>query len=620
MHILSLDNVSKGYGDRPLFGGVSFAINEGDKIGLIGLNGTGKSTLAAIVAGQVLPDSGEVIPNGPQTIMHLPQNPEFSEEGTVLQEVFLSQNPTLSLLHRYHGLMAQGGNERELARLNLLLEETEAWTVEANARVILTRLGLPNHGQPVAALSGGGRKRLALARALFTPCKLLILDEPTNHLDISAITWLEDYLSKLKGALLLITHDRYFLERVTGRIFELDRGELRMYTGSYRHYLELREEREIALKAELRRHKAALRRELEWLMQGAKARSTKEKIRKERIQAMREREFVVERGRAEFDIPSQRLGRKVVEMQGVSRAFGETSVLKDFSYILTPGERLGIVGPNSSGKSTILNLVAGRIKPDAGEIQWGQTVKVGYYDQESTVLDTNLRAIEYIEQIRLSVKTASGETFSAAKMMERFLFDPERQWTHIRNLSGGERRRLYLLGILMEEPNVLLLDEPTNDLDTETLAVLEDWLEEFPGAVIMVSHDRWFMDKSADNLLALDGQGGIEPFLGSFSEYAAKVREEGDRSAPRDNAPKRPSREKTKLSYKEQRELEQTEARSEELQRELEVLQAQLAEAGSDYQKAADLDNKIRQREAELEQAMERWLELQELRETLEGK
>lgn len=624
MHILNAEAISKSYGDSPLFQAVNFGIASEDRIALIGSNGSGKSTLASIIAGVTEPDTGTVTVARGVRIHYLPQNPAFAPDSTVIQEVFRGEGPALEALFTYYGLARQLEREpenqklvQEMAQVNLQLERLGAWELESSGRAILNRLGAPAPQTPTASLSGGERKRIALARALITPCDLLILDEPTNHLDTQAILWLEDYLQKRTGALLLITHDRWLLSRVANRILEVDRGEFLDCTGGYQRYLELKAERAQAEQAAVRKHRAALKRELTWMLQGAQGRSTKERARKKMFRELNRQTFRAEKTQVELDIPAARLGKKVIELEGIAKGYGDRMLIRDFSYTLLPRDRVGIVGPNGSGKTTLLDIFAGLTQPDWGTVERGETVKIGYYRQQSQELDDGLRVLQYIEGIRLSVKTASGDTISAAKMLERFLFHGSQQWTYIRDLSGGERRRLYLLGILMEEPNVLLLDEPTNDLDIETLTVLEDYLEDFPGAVLAVSHDRWFLDKTMDHLLCLDGQGNVQPFTGSFSQYLAQSSRGGE-EAVQEKRDTRGKREKSKLSYKEQREYEELEAAIDALHQELDRLQQQQAQAGADYILLNELHQQAQALEQELEAKMGRWLELQELKEKYE--
>ncbi|MTI96282.1 MAG: ABC-F family ATP-binding cassette domain-containing protein [Firmicutes bacterium] len=622
MHVLNAENISKAYSDQPLFQGVSFGISSGDKIGLIGSNGSGKSTLAGIVAGNMQPDSGEIVLGGEVRVHYLPQFPEFDSDSTIIQEVFRGEDPALQALCRYHSLTAQveTGQEElapELARLNIQLDNLNAWQVESSAKAALTRLGIEDFSREISSLSGGERKRVALARALITPCDLLVLDEPTNHLDTGAILWLEDFLQKRTGALLMITHDRWLLSRVSNRILELDRGGFLDCSGGYQRFLEQKAEWAEKQQAALRKHRAALKRELTWMLQGAKARSTKEKTRKDRYQELKDQTFLADKSAVELDIASSRLGKKVIELADISICRGGKQLVREFSYTLLPRDRIGIVGPNGSGKSSLLDVIAGLVPPESGDVQRGETVKIGYYRQQAGELDENKRVLEYARGIREAVKTASGEMISVGKMLEQFLFTGPSQWTYIRDLSGGERRRLYLLGILMEEPNVLLLDEPTNDLDIDTLTVLEHYLDDFPGAVVAVSHDRWFLDKTTEHLFCLDGQGGIERYTGSFSDFLARQAPAQQGDADKDKRPQRPRRQKTKLSYREQQEYDGLEAEIDELQGRVDELVKEQAEAGSDFVRLAELHKEQEKLEQELEQKMTRWLELEQRKEEL---
>lgn len=626
MHILSAENISKAYSEQPLFQGVSLGIASEDRIGLIGSNGSGKSTLASIVAGAAEPDAGQVIATGGARIHHLSQHPPLDPESTIMQEVLRGDDPALKALKRHHKLTAQlaaspdNALTEELARLNLELDSLEAWQLEGSAKAALTRLGIKDFSREISLLSGGEQKRVALARALITPCDLLVLDEPTNHLDSDAILWLEDFLQRRSGALLIITHDRWLLSRVTNRILELDRGQFLDCPGGYQRYLELKDQLAEKEAATRRKHRAALKRELAWMRQGAKARSTKEKTRKDKYRELKEQTFAPEKSSLQVDIASSRLGKKVVELEDICIRQGGKTLVRDFTYTLLPQDRIGVVGPNGSGKTSLLDVIAGHTEPGDGTVQWGETVKIGYYRQQGGDLEENLRVVEYAKSIREAVRTASGEMVSVGKMLEQFLFFGPDQRTYIRDLSGGERRRLYLLGILMEEPNVLLLDEPTNDLDIDTLTVLEHYLDDFPGAVISVSHDRWFLDKTTEHLFHLDGRGNVCRYSGSFSQLLAERQAETKKNPVREDKPKqRRPRQKTKLSWREQQEYERLEAEIETLQRQVEELAEAQAEAGSDFELLEKLHKEQQQSEQELEQKMERWLELEELKEKLES-
>lgn len=628
MSILTIENVSKGYIDKPLFKDVNLTIKEDDKLGLIGSNGSGKSTLVGIISGTVIPDTGKRILGKEVKVHYLPQEPEFDQEGTILREVFRGEGEVLKALYTYQQLLEKLDIDptnqnviNEISRMNIKLDTLKAWELESSAKSILNQLGIEDLSKKISLLSGGEKKRVALARALITPCELLILDEPTNHLDTDSITFLEDYLAKRKGALLLITHDRYFLDRVVNQIIEIDRGGLYSYKGNYSTFLELKAQREEDLKGTERKHKSLLRKELAWIRQGAKARSTKQKFRKERYEELKDKEFTKAKSTLDIDLASQRLGKKVIELENVNKGYEDgKKVIKDFSYTVVPQDRIGIIGKNGTGKSTLLNILAGRTTPDNGEVVIGETVKIGYYDQESTVLDDEMRVIEYIKNIRLNVTTQSGETISAGQMLEKFLFPSHLQWTYIKGLSGGEKRRLYLLGILMEQPNVLLLDEPTNDLDIETLTILEDFLEDFPGAVIIVSHDRYFLDKCAEHLFCFEEGGEIKRYVGSFSEYieenppGAKEKVKDTPKAPQ----KQPEKVKIKLSYKEQKEYDEIQDVIEGLQDKIAELEQSLGQCGTDYVKLQEIQTNMEELQGQLDERMERWIELEEMLEGFE--
>ncbi|MGZ6507159.1 MAG: ABC-F family ATP-binding cassette domain-containing protein, partial [Tumebacillaceae bacterium] len=484
MNLISVINLGKTYGEKVLFQDISFGIDQGQRIGLIGVNGTGKSTLLKAIAGVEQADMGQVVKGSTVTVEYLPQNPVFDDKLTVLQSVFDGSTPLLRLLGDYEQLLvdisAHPNDEAlqaRLVQLNQQLDANNAWELEANAKTILNRLGITDYGAVVGHLSGGQRKRVAMARALIRPADLLILDEPTNHIDNETVDWLEGYLAKSKSALLLITHDRYFLDRVTNRILELDKGNLYSYEGNYGKFLELKADREERELSSEDKRQNLLRRELAWLHRGAKARTTKQKARVEFAETLRDQKVDKAATKLEIAIGSQRLGNKVVELTEVSKSYGDRTLIHDFSYLIGPKDRIGIVGPNGSGKSTLLNMIAGRIQPDSGLVDIGETVKMAYYTQDNVDMDENQRVIEYIRDVANYVKTTDGEMITASQMLERFLFTPAVQWTPISKLSGGEKRRLYLLRILMSEPNVLLLDEPTNDLDIQTLTILEDYLD-----------------------------------------------------------------------------------------------------------------------------------------------
>lgn len=641
MHILSVEHLSKSYGEKVLFDDISFHIAEQQRIGLIGVNGTGKSTLLKILAGQETADSGQIVHAKSFRVEYLPQHPVFVERSTVLEQVFYGDTPLIQLLRQYEqavaDLQTDPHDEKKQARLYSLqsrMDAADAWEASTQAKTILTKLGIHNFTQQVHELSGGQRKRVALARALIQPADLLILDEPTNHLDNETVEWLEDYLSRYKGALLFVTHDRYFLNRVTTRICELDRGKLYSYEGNYAVFLEKKAEREEREAAAESKRQNLLRRELAWLRRGAKARTTKQKARVQRVEELRDRKVDGPVQTIEMSLGASRLGKTVMEIQHISKGYGERKLIDDFSYIVQPGDRVGIIGSNGSGKSTLLNMLAGRIQPDAGTIVVGQTVKLAYYTQENVEMDEGMRVIEYVKEAAEVIRTSDGQTITASQMLERFLFPPHLQWTPISRLSGGEKRRLYLLRTLMGEPNVLFLDEPTNDLDIQTLSILEDYLEHFPGTVITVSHDRYFLDRTVDHLFAFEGDGKIRHFMGNYSEYLDTRRREQEaealskRRADKAQSAAADSRDGSgagrgtnrprRLSYKEQKEWEQIESRIAALEERSAALKQTIAEAGSDYAKVEKLFAEEQQVSAELEAAIDRWAELSALIEEIE--
>ncbi|MFP3392141.1 ABC-F family ATP-binding cassette domain-containing protein [Brevibacillus sp. SIMBA_040] len=633
MQILTVENLSKGYGEKVLFDNISFHIAEQQRIGLIGVNGTGKSSLLKIIAGLDTADSGKVVHANHFRVEYLPQNPSFEEDSSVLDQVFYGDSQLIQLLREYEQALADlqvaPDDEKRQARMfsvQTRMDAADAWESNTQAKMILTQLGLHDFSQRVSELSGGQRKRVAMARALIQPADLLILDEPTNHIDNETVEWLEDYLTRYKGALLLVTHDRYFLDRVTNRTFELDKGKLYSYEGNYATFLEKKAEREENEAATESKRQNLLRRELAWLRRGAKARTTKQKARVQRAEELRDRAVEGPAAKMEMALGASRLGKKVIEIEGISKAFGDRKLIQNFSYIVLPGDRVGIIGPNGSGKSTLLNLLAGRIQPDVGSIEVGTTVKIAYYTQGSVEMDEKLRVIEYVKEAAEVIQTSNGESITASQMLERFLFAPHMQWTPISRLSGGERRRLYLLRTLMGEPNVLFLDEPTNDLDIQTLSILEDYLEQFPGAVITVSHDRYFLDRTVDHLFAFEGQGTIHLYNGNYSEYLDERREQKSSQQaiadPVDKSEKtsaiRGNNRTKKLSYKDQKEWDEIEGKIASLEERSVRLKQEITSSGSNYGKVEKLFAEEQQVAAELEAAVERWAELSAMIEELE--
>ena len=605
MILLSAEKVYKGYSERQLLDGCSLAIGEGEKIGLIGINGTGKSTLLKVMAGIDPPDSGIVTRTGGVRVAYLPQNPLFDGETTVLQQV-----------------MKGVAIDEERAKDAKVIQQAD----EYQCKSILNQLGLGDYEQKIAQLSGGQKRRVALACALAAEAEVLILDEPTNHIDSEMVDWLEGYLKRFQGALLMVTHDRYFLERVVNRIVELDHGKLYSYPANYSQYLELKAQREEMALATERKRQSLYRKELAWIQRGARARSTKAQFRVDRFEQLKNSEYVPDQSKLEVSALSSRLGRKIIEIDNISKAFDGKQLVRDFSYNLLRGDRIGIIGPNGYGKTTLVRMICGLLKPDSGSIVRGDTVKIGYFSQESFIgeeFDPSVKAVDYIRSISQEIQTPEG-TLSASQMMEKFLFPSELQYTEIGRLSGGERRRLYLLRVLMEAPNVLVLDEPTNDLDIETLAVLEDYLESFPGVVIAVSHDRYFLDKLMNHVFVLAGNGEVRHYTGGYADYRADVAEQErikkQSAASVSNGEKRDGRnqrEKLKFSFKEQREYEQIDQVIAELEEKIEETEQQIRSNSSDYTALQQLTQEKEELGEQLAQKMERWVYLNDLAERI---
>ena len=605
MILLSAEKVYKGYSERQLLDGCSLAIGDGEKIGLIGINGTGKSTLLKVMAGIDPPDSGIVTRAGGVRVAYLPQNPLFDGETTVLQQV-----------------MKGVAIDEERAKDAKVIQQAD----EYQCKSILNQLGLGDYDQKIAQLSGGQKRRVALACALAAEAEVLILDEPTNHIDSEMVDWLEGYLKRFQGALLMVTHDRYFLERVVNRIVELDHGKLYSYPANYSQYLELKAQREEMALATERKRQSLYRKELAWIQRGARARSTKAQFRVDRLEQLKNSEYVPDQSKLEVSALSSRLGRKIIEIDNISKAFDGKQLVRDFSYNLLRGDRIGIIGPNGYGKTTLVRMICGLLEPDSGTIVRGDTVKIGYFSQESFIgeeFDPSVKAVDYIRSISQEIQTPEG-TLSASQMMEKFLFPSELQYTEIGRLSGGERRRLYLLRVLMEAPNVLVLDEPTNDLDIETLAVLEDYLESFPGVVIAVSHDRYFLDKLMNHVFVLAGNGEVRHYIGGYADYRADVAEQErfkkQSTASVSNGEKRDGRnqrEKLKFSFKEQREYEQIDQVIAELEEKIEETEQQIRSNSSDYTALQQLTQEKEELEEQLAQKMERWVYLNDLAERI---
>ncbi len=598
MNIVTIEHLTKSYTERLLFDDTDFSIQEGEKVGLIGINGTGKSTLLKIVAGLEEPDSGSVVRRRNLDIRYLPQNPRFTAGDTILEAIV---------------------RENE--------GHSHVWDLESQAKTMLTKLGIYDFDAKVETLSGGQRKRIALVSVLLSTAELLVLDEPTNHLDSGMADWLEDYLKKFKGALLMITHDRYFLDSVTGRIVELDKGKLYSYQANYEGYLKLKAERmDIALASE-RKRQSLLRTELEWMMRGARARSTKQKAHIQRYEALRDQKGPEFDAQVELDSVSSRLGRTTVEVENLCKAYGDKVLIKDFTYIFLKNDRVGIIGPNGSGKSTLMKMIAGWVEPDSGTVTIGQTVKIGYFSQENEAMDESQRVIDYIKDVAEYVPTSDGR-ITASQMLERFLFPSSVQYNVIAKLSGGEKRRLYLCRILMEAPNVLMLDEPTNDLDIQTLTILEDYLDRFQGIVIAVSHDRYFLDRIARRIFAFEGEGRVRQYEGGFTDYQAAYARlhEGDEpdragrvpaSEGKEKTKEKPREKKLKFTYMEQKEWETIEGTIAGLEEELTALESDIEAAATDYEKLKELMARKEEKEALLEEKMDRWMYLSDLAEKI---
>lgn len=625
MNLISIENISKSYNDKVLFKDVSLGINEGDKIGLIGINGTGKSTLLKVIAGVKKEDSGNIIKGNKVRIEYLPQNPDYNEELTVIEQVFKGNNPTIMLLREYEDALdsVNSGDTtagKKLMELTGRMDSLGAWDIESEAKAVLGKLGINNFHEKIKNLSGGQKKRVALASALISPCDLLILDEPTNHLDSSSIEWLEDYLNKRCSSLLMITHDRYFLDKIVNRIIELDRGSLYPYKGNYSFYLEKKEERlEIEAASEVKRQ-SLLKKELAWIRRGAKARTTKQKARIDRFNALKDDNPEIVSDKIEISTGSSRLGKKIIEINNVSKSF-DRKLIDNFSYIVLRDDRIGIIGPNGCGKSTLLNIIARRLNEDSGSIEIGDTVSIGYYSQESEDMDISLRAIEYIKEAAEYITTNTGDKITASQMMENFLFTGEQQWTPIERLSGGEKRRLYLLRVLMEAPNVLLLDEPTNDLDIETLSILEDYIESFDGPIITVSHDRYFLDKITNKIFSFEGNGKIKEFTGNFfyfreleKETEPEITEEKVKVKKEASVKEKP----LKFTYKEEKEFAEIDNVIEEIEKNISETEDKINSASSDYALLQKYLAEKEDLEKLLDEKMERWAYLNELAEKIE--
>ncbi|MGD1900013.1 MAG: ABC-F family ATP-binding cassette domain-containing protein [Phormidesmis sp.] len=635
MSLITFQSVYKDFGIKEVLRDGSFSIEPNDKVGVIGVNGSGKSTLLKMMGGLEPIDKGQRLTKSGARLVYLPQQPDIDEDLTVLDQVFADCGEQMQLVREYESLShkmshADGKDlERLMNRLATVSEQMEtsgAWDLETNAKIILSKLGIEDFEARVGDLSGGYRKRIALATALMSDPDLLLMDEPTNHLDAESVEWLQDYLGQFRGALVLITHDRYFLDNVTNRIIEIDRADLYTYAGNYEYYIEKKAEQEASAASSQQKFKGMLRRELAWLRQGPKARSTKQNARIQRIDEMKEKTFKEAQGKVEIDTAGRRIGKKVIELEGISKSFGERMLIKDFTYEFTASDRIGIIGGNGAGKSTLMNIITGKLEPDAGTVDIGQTIHIGYFNQHSEELiearNENQRVMDYLKEEGSFVTTADGSQISVSQMLERFLFTSNQQYTPIHKLSGGEKRRLFLLRVLLSAPNVLILDEPTNDLDVQTLTVLEDYLESFTGCVITVSHDRYFLDRTVKNIFALEPSGNIRRYPGSYSVYLeTKKKEESAQKSIQKSAASKPEKQKTvkpsqpkKVSSKEKREYASLETKIPKLEAKKEKLEKLLYPTPpSDYEELQKLSSEIAAISEEIDLATERWMELAEL-------
>jgi ATP-binding cassette subfamily F protein uup len=637
MALLSVEKIAKTFGIKPLFSEVTFGLDGGEKIGVIGANGSGKSTLLRVIAGEETPDAGRVVLANDRQVAMLPQDPPFDPRETILEAVFEGGNGALrdklDRIRQYEvacqELAVQGGTEQKLlsrvAELAHELEVIGAWQIEARAKAMLTDLGVLDWAAPMGTLSGGQRKRVALAHSLLTEPDLLILDEPTNHLDAETVDWLERALGEFPGAILLVTHDRYFLDRVVARTIELDRGQVRSYLGNYARYLEQKQAQEDRQAVEAQKLRQMARRELEWLRRGAKARTTKAKARIERAESVIEQARQATADQAgrrtlELEFETTRLGGKILAVEGLTHGYGERVLIRDFSYSFKRGDRIGVIGPNGSGKTTLLELLAGNKRPDAGTVELGQTVRLRYYRQEIQQADPTQRLIDHLREVAERIELADGEELTASQMLDRFLFPPATQYQPIGSLSGGERRRLALLRELMAAPNVLLLDEVTNDLDLPTLVALEAYLDRFPGCLVIVSHDRYFLDRTVETIFRFEGEGRIREYPGNYSAFRERQLEErtvreGRRVDPVNASPQRapvdePGSPTKRLSFKEKRELEQLVERIAQQEARKAEIEATLLERASDHQVVAQLYGELQSLEPALDRDLTRWAEL----------
>lgn len=640
MSIITLQSVKKDFGIKEILIDASFSLDATDKVGLIGTNGSGKSTLLKMIAGLEPIDSGQILVNSGSKIIYLPQQPDLDENHTVLEQVFADSGEHTALVREYEELsdkLAHYPDDSQLmSRLSAVMQRMDAsgaWELETNAKIILTKLGISDFDAKIGTLSGGYRKRIALASALLSEPDVLLMDEPTNHLDALSVEWLQSYLNRYRGALFLITHDRYFLDRVTNRIVEIDRGDIYAYTGNYSYYLEKKALAEESAVSSQRKHQGVLRRELEWLKKGPKARSTKQKARIDRAHALRDTEFKQVQGKVDISTVGRRIGKKVIELNQVSKAYDGRTLINNFTYEFSPEDRIGIIGGNGAGKSTLMDMITGRVQPDSGSVEIGGTIHIGYFDQHSeellTALNEDQRVIDYIKEEGEFVKITDGTQITASQMLERFLFPGNQQYAPIHKLSGGEKRRLFLLRVLMSAPNVLILDEPTNDLDVQTLAVLEDYLEDFAGCVIVVSHDRYFLDRTIDTIFSFEEGGNLRQYPGNYSVYLDyKKAEEAQQQAANTkdkqknvevqkaaSVPKEVENKKRRgLSNWEKKEWVQLEGKIAQLEAEKTETEKTLANVSpGNYSQVQKLYEQVESLKQAIDVATERWLELAEM-------
>lgn len=623
MNLISIENLTKAYSEKVLFKDINFGIDDGDKIGFVGINGTGKTTFLKIIAGVEEADKGNVVKGSTVNVEYLPQNIDFDPEATVVEQVFKGNSKNIKLVGKYQeAISSENIDDKEIIRLTGEMDLANAWGLESEAKSVLTQLGITDFKQKIGNLSGGQRKRVALASALINPADLLILDEPTNHLDSDTIEWLEEYLGRRKGALLMITHDRYFLDKVVNQIIELDKGELYSYKGNYNYYLEKKLEREEMEIASENKRKSLLRQELAWMKQGIRARGTRQKARVERFHELKNSEVDLTKERLDISVGGTRLGKKIIEIQNIDKSFDGRKLIENFSYTLLRDDRIGILGSNGMGKSTLMNIISGRLEPDNGIVDKGETVKVGVFAQETGHMDKDTRAIEYIKEGGEFIETADGERISATDMMERFLFPKESQYTPIGKLSGGERRRLYLLRVLMEAPNILLLDEPTNDLDINTLTVLEDYIEGFPGAVIIVSHDRYLLDKIVEKVFVFEGNSKIVGYTGNYAYFKEQIKEVKENKVLEEKTIKKDkplqNNKPLKFSYNEQREWKEIDEVIAKLEDDMAEMDILIEKSATDYTKLQELLQEKQVLEDKLDEKMNRWIYLSELAEKIE--